>query len=129
MSDAWFNVTGPEADDGLELGPHALAWGSWDLSLPAVDGRVPPPADEGRPQRWLGEPEALSVFGETDEEPHAFVADEVDLLPQLRVPLSGKEIDRHNSIKQSQPGSGQKRFVIGVSWNSLITCERAKKRE
>ena len=39
--DVWFDVNTPEADDGLEFGPHALEVGSWDLSLPAVDGRVP----------------------------------------------------------------------------------------
>lgn len=46
VSDDWFDVNTPEADDGLEFGPHE---DSWTLSLPAVDGRLRPPPDVGRP--------------------------------------------------------------------------------
>lgn len=45
-----FDAKIPEADEGLELEPQALTLGSHALSLPAVDGRVPPP-DEGRPAK------------------------------------------------------------------------------
>jgi hypothetical protein len=61
--------------------------GSWVLSLPAVDGRVPLPPDEGRPLRWLGEPPPPSVFGDSVEEPQALGVEEDDLVPQLWVPL------------------------------------------
>lgn len=84
VNDVWFVDNAPEADDGLEFGPHVLAIGSWALSLLAVDGRVPLP-DEGRPLRWHGEPVPPSV-GESEDEPHGFDAED-DLLPQLRVPL------------------------------------------
>lgn len=87
VSDVWLDVKAPEADDGLEFGPHALALGSWALSLPAVDGLVPLPPDEGRPLRWLGEPLPPSVLGDSAEEPQAFDVEEDDLLPQLCVPL------------------------------------------
>lgn len=84
VSDVWFDVNAPEADDGLEFGPHALEEGSCAFSLPAVDGRVPLP-DERWPLRWLGEVPP-SAFGDSDGEPHAFDAED-DLLPQPRVPL------------------------------------------
>lgn len=92
VSDVWLDVNAPEADDGLEFGPHALEVGSWALSLPAVDGRVLLPPDEGRPLTWLGEPVLPSALGDSAEEPHAFDVEEDDLLPQLRVPLTSVNI-------------------------------------
>ncbi|KAF7813207.1 uncharacterized protein G2W53_034183 [Senna tora] len=72
------------ADEGLEFDPHALEVGSRALSLPAVEGRMPLPPDDGRALRLL---DVLppSVLGDR-EEPHAFDAED-DLPPQLRVPL------------------------------------------
>lgn len=46
-----FDDNDPEAEEGLELVPHALVIGSCVLSLPAVEGRVPLPPDEGRDLR------------------------------------------------------------------------------
>lgn len=75
----------PDADDGREFGPHALETGSCDLSLPAVEGRVPLPPEDGR---WLGEPALPSVLGEEILAlPHAFVVAKDDRLPQVSVPL------------------------------------------
>lgn len=76
----------PDADEGREFDPHAFVLGSRALSLPAVEGRVPLPPDDGRALRWLGELGPPSVFGDR-EEPHAFDVEEDDLLPQLSVPL------------------------------------------
>lgn len=87
--DAWFGANNPEADDGREFGPHALEAASWDLSLPAVDGRVPLPPDDGRPLMWLGEQALASVLGDNRvDELHALGAAEDDRLPQVSVPLT-----------------------------------------
>lgn len=86
----------PEADDGLEFEPHALTLESWALSLPAVDGLVPPP-DEGRPNKWLGEELPPSVLGERADVPQAFDPADDARLPQLRVPLSSLQIDPSDS--------------------------------
>lgn len=96
VDEVWFDVKAPEADDGREFGPHALGVGSCILSLPAVDGRVPLPPDEGRPLTWVGEPFAPSPCGDSPEEPHGFDAEEDERLPQLRLPLSERNIHRNN---------------------------------
>lgn len=75
----------PEAVDGREFGPQAL--GESRDSLPAVEGLEPPP-EEGRPLKWLGEPEPPSFLGDrSEEEPHAFGVVGAGLLPHVRVPF------------------------------------------
>lgn len=99
---AWFVANVPDADDGREFGPQALEACSWDLSLPAVDGRVTLPLDEGRPVRGLDEPTLVSVAGgDNAEGPQAFCAEEDERLPQLSVPLHEHNMLRHqlNSLK------------------------------
>lgn len=84
---AWFEGNNPDAVDGCEFEPHAFEE-SWDLSLPAVDGLVPLPPDDGRPLLWHGEPVLPSVLGDNRvDEPHTFEVAEQGRLPQVRVPL------------------------------------------
>jgi hypothetical protein len=87
VCEVWFDVGGPDADEGRELDPHALVVTSEALSLPEVEGRVPLPPDDGRAPRWLGELDPAFAFGDREEPPHAFDAGDDDLLPQPRVPL------------------------------------------
>lgn len=96
----WFMVNTPEADDGLELEHQALAV-SCPRSLPAVDGRVPLPPEEGLALRWLGEQLSPSAFGDNVDAPHTFDEDE-DLLPQLREPLieAGKNYSPIQQLKR-----------------------------
>lgn len=65
----WANPTAPEADNGrLDAEPHAFGvTGSWDWSLPAVDGRVPLPPDEGRAVLTLERPHAPALAGGDEE--------------------------------------------------------------
>lgn len=87
-TDIWLEGSIPDADDGRELEPHEIAAGSLDLSLLAVDGRVPLPPDDGRPLAWIGEPTLPSVRGEdTVEEPHALDAANKGRVPHVSVPL------------------------------------------
>lgn len=92
----WFVANVPDADDGREFGPQAPDTCSWDLSLPAVDGRVTLPPDEGRAVRGLDEPTLVSVVGGNNaKEPQAFCAEEDEWLPQLCVPLQTHNTLRH----------------------------------
>lgn len=89
VTNVWLDVSVPHADEGREFGPQALGASSQDLSLPAVDGRVPLPQEEGRPVRQLGDPVPPSeVEGDSAEEPQAFIVVEDERLPQLCVPLT-----------------------------------------
>jgi len=96
VNEDWFFDSTPDADEGREFVPHELAVGSRTLSLPAVEGRVPLPPDDGRPLRWLGELPPPSAFGDREEEPHALDVEDDDLLPQLSVPLIKDQTSIHN---------------------------------
>jgi len=85
--EVWLDVGTPDDDEGREFDPHTLLVNSEALSLPEVEGRVPLPPDDGRALSWLGELVPPLALGDT-EEPHAFNAEDGDLFPQLREPLT-----------------------------------------